>query len=222
MLATLAVSVAPAMAQSVSFDGPTNFTADGPFGVAVGDFNADTDPDLATVTSSGHVSILLGGAGGSFGAQRTFAAGESPAAIVAGDFNGDSDPDLATANTGVGDVTILLGGAGGSFGPPTTFAAGDNSRSLAVGDFNGDSDPDLAVGNIDSNDVSILLGEDGRKLRPPDQRRCRRRPPRGGGGRLQRRLGSGPRGCQRERRHGLDRARRGGWQLRRPDGVRRR
>src|SRR6266542_437013 len=46
-----------------------------PRSVAVGDFNGDTDPDLAVANdSSDNVSILLGGAGGSFSGPTNFAA----------------------------------------------------------------------------------------------------------------------------------------------------
>src|SRR2546425_11577062 len=51
-----------------SFTGPTNFAA-GRFSisVAVGDFNGDSDPDLAVANHfSDNVSILPGNAGGSF------------------------------------------------------------------------------------------------------------------------------------------------------------
>ena len=77
--ATLFVFAPAALAQ-VSFTGPTNFpTNDGPLEVAVGDFNGDGDPDLAVATQgSDSVSVLLGGAGGSFSAPTDFAVGFCP------------------------------------------------------------------------------------------------------------------------------------------------
>jgi predicted nucleotidyltransferase len=134
-----------------------------PNAVAIGDFNADSDPDLA-VANSRNVSILLGGAGGSFGAASDFTAGRDLNAVVVGHLNGDSDPDLAVVNGFSGNlnddrVSVLLGGAGGSFGVPASFKAGDDPVAVAVGDFNADSDPDLAVANVDSNDVSVLLND---------------------------------------------------------------
>ena len=45
--------------------------------MAVGDFNGDADPDLAVANpGSNDVSVLLGGAGGSFAAATNFAAGD--------------------------------------------------------------------------------------------------------------------------------------------------
>jgi large repetitive protein len=135
--------------------------------VAVGDFDGDTDPDLAVANSSSdNVSVLLGGAGGSFGTATSFAAGSGPSSVAVGDFDGDSDPDLAVANSSSDNVSVLLGDGAGGFGPATSFAAGGFPASVAVGDFDGDTDPDLAVANAVSGDVSVLLGGAGGSFRP--------------------------------------------------------
>jgi VCBS repeat-containing protein len=135
-----------------------------PVSVAVGDFNQDSDPDLAVAEySPGQVRVLLGGAGGSFTTAtkvppETVAEG-GLSSVAVGDFNRDGDPDLAAANQFSGNVEVLLGGSGGSFTGPTNFPTGSSLTSVAVGDFNGDSKPDLAVANTTfSNDnVAVLL-----------------------------------------------------------------
>jgi len=132
--------------------------------VAVGDFNQDSDPDLAVAEySPGQVRVLLGGAGGSF-TTSTKVPPENQAegglsSVAVGDFNRDGDPDLAAANQLSGNVEVLLGGAGGSFGGLTNFPTGSSLALVAVGDFNGDGKPDLAVANTTfSNDnVAVLL-----------------------------------------------------------------
>ncbi len=81
LLAAVAVlALAPPALAQVSFSGPTNFPADQrPRSVAVGDFNADSDPDLAVANAlSNDVSVLLGGAGGSFSGPTNLPAGTSP------------------------------------------------------------------------------------------------------------------------------------------------
>ena len=145
-LALLWLAVPPALAQ-VSFTGPTNFAAgDGPRSVAVGDFDGDSDPDLAVAnTFNDNVSVLLGGAGGSFGGPANFAAGAGPLSVAVGDFDGDSDPDLAVANAFSGDVSVLLNRPNR---PPSAAAdsyttAEDATLTVAApGVLGNDSDPD--------------------------------------------------------------------------------
>jgi hypothetical protein len=143
-----------------------------PTSIAVGDFNADADPDLATTSvATDSVSVRLGGPGGSFAAKTSFPTGDIPYSVAVGDFNGDADPDLATADEASSTVSVLLGEAGGGFGPPTSFPVRATPVSVAAGDFNGDADPDLAVvngnGNLDGHStVSVLLGGPGGSFGP--------------------------------------------------------
>ena len=71
----LTLAVASVVSAVVSFSAPSNFRAGNvPLSVAVGDFNADGDPDLAVANfRSDNVSVLLGGAGGSFSGPVNFA-----------------------------------------------------------------------------------------------------------------------------------------------------
>ena len=138
-----------------------------PRAIAVGTFNAGTDPDLASANfSNDTVGILTGGTGGSFSAPQEFGAGDGPRGVAVGQFNGGGDPDLAVANENTDDVSVLLGGTGTTFGASTEFDAGDAPSAVAVGDFNGDLDPDLAVANLASDDVSVLLGGTGGTFGP--------------------------------------------------------
>jgi hypothetical protein len=151
-----------------------------PRDVLVGEFNGDSDPDIAAVNegkgSSGgqSVSVLLGTdpTGATFSGPASYTAAASgcvlgsiaPTAITSGDFNGDADPDLVLADPDCKRVIVLLGvGGGGTFGAPTAFTVSPNllPDAVAVGDFNGDLDPDLAVANQGSNNVSVLRGSAG-------------------------------------------------------------
>jgi hypothetical protein len=166
--AALFAAIGPAPAQgALSFTAPTTkAVGDAPGrGIAVADFNGDSDPDLAVANrNSDNVSILLGGTGATFSAKTDFPIGDFPDAIAVGDFNGDLDPDLAVVGPGntfpavAGYVAVLLGGTGGSFGTATKFTTGSNPVAVAVGRFNADNDPDLAVVNQLSHNVSVLLG----------------------------------------------------------------
>jgi hypothetical protein len=128
--------------------------------VAVGDFNGDGIPDLATAnTHSNSVSILLGNGDGTFQNAVDYDAGPGPASVAAGDFSHDGTLDLAVANAiPTNTVSVLLGQGDGSFQAPFSYATGTSPDFVAVGDFNGDNFPDLAVANgLIDNRVSVLI-----------------------------------------------------------------
>src|SRR5688572_23408390 len=81
-----------------------------PRGVAIGDFNRDTLPDLAVANAaSNSVAILLGNGTGTFQPALTVPAGAGTSSVAVGEFNGDTNPDLVVANTGAGNVPLLPG-----------------------------------------------------------------------------------------------------------------
>ena len=57
--------------------------------------------------------MIPGNGDGTFGAPRSYPAGNAPLFVVAADFNGDGGPDIAVSNIGAGSgntVSIFLGG----------------------------------------------------------------------------------------------------------------
>jgi PKD repeat protein len=133
-----------------------------PFSVAVGDFNSDSQQDLAVVNQgSDNVTVLLGNGSGGFSpaAGSPIAVGDFPASVVVGDFNGDGKQDLAVANQAASNISILLGNGNGGFSPApgSPVSAGNEPLYLVVGDFNGDGRQDL-VSARDSQNVVVLLG----------------------------------------------------------------
>lgn len=124
---------------------------------AVGDVNADGNPDLL-VTNSGTVSVLIGNGDGTFAAAVTYTIGSSAVGIVLRDFDADGDLDIATADYGSGTISVLLGTGTGTFGARVTYAVNTEPQGLVSGDFDGDGDYDLATNNFGSNNASVLLG----------------------------------------------------------------
>jgi len=136
--------------------------------IAIGDFNGDDVPDIATVnsvvggmafpmsTATVTVSVLQGKGDGTFQAGSTLsfqsATGAPADAMLVADFNSDGNADLAVDLLS-GDglkvpsvVTVLLGDGSGNF--KTTGISpntGYPPAPLVAGDFNGDGVPDLAA-----------------------------------------------------------------------------
>src|ERR1700730_7737559 len=131
--------------------------ATSPRGIAVGDFNEDGRPDIATANySSNNVSILLANADGTFAAAVNYPAGTKPWALAVADFNGDGHLDLAVASNGSTAVSILAGNGTGSFGTAVSFAVAAPPVDIVVGDFNADGKTDIATANyinFSGNDV---------------------------------------------------------------------
>lgn len=132
-------------------DGLGGFTAaadvvvgQGPYNVAIGDFNNDGHDDFATTSYwFNQVSIRLGDGTGSFVGAADIDVGARQYSIVTGDFNGDGAQDFAATNS-LGNTSIRLGASLDA--PPTASAGADFSvnegQSPVTLDGSGSTDPD--------------------------------------------------------------------------------
>jgi hypothetical protein len=123
-------------------------TGNGPFSLAVGDFNNDGNPDLAVANSADNtVTILLGNGSGGFtpASGSPFAAGSAPISIAVADFNRDGIADLALANAGDNSVTVWLGNGRGGFTSAGGHSLPDTPTYLVAQDFMGGGLTDLVV-----------------------------------------------------------------------------
>ena len=156
-------------------DGTGDFThttavgGEGPMGVAVGDLDADGDPDLALTnywTQTGTVSVLLNNGDATFAPEVRYPVGDRPLGIVTSDIDGDDDVDVVAAASGFSSVELaiypLVNGGNGTLVPaaPQEINQQLGNPKLADGDLDGDGDEDLALGGL-STDTHFFLFNDG-------------------------------------------------------------
>ncbi len=108
--------------------------------LAVADFNADNNPDIAVANiNDNSVSILLGNGTGTFAPKRDTALGFNPAALDVADNNGDGKLDLLVSAFFDNKLRLLPGNGDGSFGarveltlPPPPSTAAESAAQAQV------------------------------------------------------------------------------------------
>ncbi len=129
-----------------------------PEGLAAGNFNTDTHPDLVIAdNATNSFEIINGAANGGFGGAARYLAGKAPMAIAVGDFNKDGKLDVAVVNNTDNNVSVALGNGDGTFQDIQSFLAGSNVRSVVAGDFNGDGKTDFLVNATSGSTFSVDL-----------------------------------------------------------------
>jgi hypothetical protein len=127
--------------------------------IVAGEFNGDTNPDLAVALwNQGKVAIRLnnGGAGFNIPAE-TVSVGTNPRYIVAADLNDTGLPDLGVANSGSDNVSTLMRNvAGTAFTAGPTIGVGDAPQYIVAADFTGDGKADLANTDFSSDTFHVI------------------------------------------------------------------
>jgi hypothetical protein len=158
----------------ISFEASVPYgTGSAPQGLATGDVNGDTIPDLVVANRvDNSVSVLLnaGDGTGTFGTQTTYGAASTPTAfalsapyaVALGAFGGGSQMDIAVANSSTPDITAIYNAgitAPGTFSGSQTYANGGSPWSVATGDFNADGLADVVVTNNAANTINVYLSQ---------------------------------------------------------------
>jgi hypothetical protein len=95
-----------------------------PTTAVIGDFNKDSNLDLAVTNGQdNNISVLLGAGNESF-TRKDFSVSTNDQSLTAGDFDNDGNLDLAVANKAKNNVSILLGKGDGTFRQQLLVATG--------------------------------------------------------------------------------------------------
>ena len=132
-----------------------------PVAAAIGDFNGDSDPDVAVANFSGFsVSVLLGNGDGTLQPHVDYRVSDEATGVAVGDFNQDGKLDLVVSVSNVpgNSAAVLLGNGNGTFRPEVDYATGAPANSVAVSDLNGDGKLDLVLTG-GSLAAAVLLGK---------------------------------------------------------------
>ncbi|MFN8487878.1 MAG: FG-GAP-like repeat-containing protein [Caldilineaceae bacterium] len=171
---------------TVNFAPKVDFTTNnGPRGIAIGDLDGDSKPDLLIShfggSGSGNTVSALRNTSTTgniaFAPKVDFAVGNGAIHLVLGDIDKDGKVDAAVANFGTTGNNAILGvtvsvlrntSTSGNivFAPKVDFTTGAGPHGLAIGDLDGDSWLDLAIADYgdfsgSGSTVSVLRNQGG-------------------------------------------------------------
>jgi hypothetical protein len=132
-----------------------------PISPVAGDFDGDTNLDIAIANYYGNsLTILLGNGDGTFSeaAGSPITVGTIPRAIATGYLNGDAHIDLAVTILGNNTIPILLGNGDGTFAAAAGVTSSGGVAGIVISDFDGDGKSDIAITKNGANIVSIYRG----------------------------------------------------------------
>lgn len=124
----------------------------------VADLDGDTVLDMAVVSLTGELRVLLG-TGATFTLGQQLQLGGLPLWLSGGDFDQDGDEDLVVVRSDAQETNILANDGNGSFTLAGSIASGADALAVAVGDLNGDGILDVAVSRPSQPEVVCGFGD---------------------------------------------------------------
>lgn len=131
--------------------------------VALGDFDADGQPDMAVVFAASSRMPLLRNASVpgsvSFLEAVHYGLPDPSFGVAVADLDVDGELDLAATTYGSDIVSVFRSaraGGGISFDPGWAFRSDEGTFRLEIGDLDGDGRPELVAGNVIAGTVSVF------------------------------------------------------------------
>jgi hypothetical protein len=153
---------------SITFAAKVDFAGINPYGIAIGDMDADGKPDLVIANSRASGSSVSVFRNTSSSGSITFASpfdlttGSYSSGVAISDIDGDGKHDIAVANADNNTVSVFrntsLPGSitSSSFAAKVDISCGAEPEGIAIGDVDGDGKPDLVVTNQFSQTASVF------------------------------------------------------------------
>lgn len=140
---------------------------DNPFGIAIGDVNADGKPELAIINSPSSMgegkgknglTILLNAGEGRFTMLNNspFEAGQNPNRIAIGDVSGDGINDIVTSDYEGNKIYLFIMNKNGQVLTGKAIHTGIHPKGIAIADLNNDKKAEIVVCNNTDNNITII------------------------------------------------------------------
>jgi hypothetical protein len=110
----------------------------------VGDLDGDGTLDMAVVSLTGELRVLIGD-GTNFTVAQELQIGGAPIWMSGGDFDGDGDQDIVILRSAESSSDVWLNDGNGTFSQGPALAVPAGPLAVLVGDLNGDSFLDVVV-----------------------------------------------------------------------------
>lgn len=139
---------------------------DNPFGIAIGDVNADGKPDLAIINSPSSMAegkgkngltVLLNDGTGKYTMLKgsPFQAGQNPNRIAIGDVNGDGLNDIVTSDYEGNRIYLFIMDKAHRL-TGKSIATGGHPKGITIADLNNDAKADIVICNNADNNITII------------------------------------------------------------------
>jgi hypothetical protein len=124
----------------------------------VADLNGDGKLDMAVISLTGELRIMIG-TGTGYVAGQQLQIGGTPMWMSGGDFDEDGDLDLVIVRSAANSTDVWLNDGNGSFTQGASIPVGAGALALAVGDVNDDGNLDIAVSLPEAPKVVLGYGD---------------------------------------------------------------